>query len=236
MTDIHTHILPGVDDGAADPEQSLAMLRMEAEQGVDRVALTPHFYIKRESVQQFLERRQRGWERLVQRLDRLPQQERDELPELYLGAEVAWQSDLLENPELARLCIGKSKYMLVELPFILWTGQTIYQLNELMSCHGITPVIAHLERYLDGQSPRIIQKLLELDIPVQISCGVFGKYWTRRKALNMLRRGQADLLATDCHNCDTRRPDLEQAVRRVSRALGQEAAERILENSDLLLG
>ena len=57
MTDLHAHILPGMDDGASSVEESLAMLQMEWDQGVDRVALTSHFYSAKEAVSSFLARR-----------------------------------------------------------------------------------------------------------------------------------------------------------------------------------
>lgn len=235
MTDIHTHILPGVDDGAADPEQSLAMLRMEGEQGVERVVLTPHFYIKHESADRFLARRQEGWQRLEERLAWLEPEERSGLPDLVLGAEVAWQASVLDCPQLDSLCMGRSRYMLVELPFDRWTGQTIRQLNELMGFHGITPVLAHLERYLDIQDPKLIRQLLDLDVPVQISCAVLNSFWQGRKAVKLLRSGQAQLVASDCHNCDTRPPDMARGIEQLRRKVGREAADRaLLLGNDLL--
>ena len=57
MTDLHTHILPGMDDGARSAEESIHLLRLEWEQGVRRVALTPHFYPQREGLEEFLHRR-----------------------------------------------------------------------------------------------------------------------------------------------------------------------------------
>ena len=57
MTDLHTHILPGMDDGAKDAQMSIAMLRAQRDQGVDTVVLSPHFYGDREDVDRFLRRR-----------------------------------------------------------------------------------------------------------------------------------------------------------------------------------
>ena len=57
MTDLHTHILPGMDDGAVTVEDSLAMLELQRSQGVDTVVLTPHFYSNREGISRFLLRR-----------------------------------------------------------------------------------------------------------------------------------------------------------------------------------
>ena len=66
MTDLHTHILPGIDDGARSVEESLAMLRMERGQGVDTVVLTPHFYRDRENPKRFLRRRKESAAALAQ--------------------------------------------------------------------------------------------------------------------------------------------------------------------------
>ena len=223
MTDIHTHILPGMDDGAVTPQDSLSMLRMEYEQGVRSVVLTPHFYPKRESVDCFLARRDAAYERLMQAIGQLPEAERGNIPELHLGAEVAWQSDLLEQDDLRPLCLGRSKNMLVELPFTPWNSALIRQLYELIACFGITPVIAHLERYLDAQSPKLVRKLLDLDIPVQISGAMFDHFWTRRKALKLLRSGRAQLVASDCHDCTDRPPNMRPAMTGVERRLGHSA-------------
>ncbi len=235
MTDLHTHILPGMDDGAVDVEQSLAMLAMEAEQGVTRVALTPHFYPKREAMTDFLARRQASYDRLTEAMALLPEGERDKLPRLCLGAEVAWQSNLLDCPDLSALCLGGSKYMLVELPFTAWSRQTVRQLWELMTCHGITPLIAHLERYLPDQSSKMVDSLLELDIPVQISCDILGHVFARRRAMKLLRSGQAHLIATDCHNCTDRAPNMAQALSILKAKLGREAAEELVAFSDELV-
>ena len=89
MTDLHTHILPGMDDGAPDVETSLAMLREEARQGVDTVVLTPHFYRDRERPEHFLARRARAADRLNSAIQALPGEERRAMPRLILGAEVA---------------------------------------------------------------------------------------------------------------------------------------------------
>lgn len=236
MTDIHTHILPGMDDGARDAEQSLAMLRMEARQGVRAVVLTPHFYPKREAVESFLSRRAAAYQRLTQAIGQLPEADRTTLPALYLGAEVAWQSDLLDCPDLTDLCLGGGKYMLVELPFTPWNSDLIRQMYELMACFGITPVIAHLERYLDDQNSEMVEKLLKLDIPIQISCDVLEHFFRRRKAMKLLRRRRAHLIASDCHDCTDRPPRMEQAAAELRRKLGREHTEELLDLANTLLG
>ena len=60
ITDFHSHVLPGVDDGSASPEESLAMLRLEAQQGIHRVIATPHFYPHRHTVEIFRRKKEVG--------------------------------------------------------------------------------------------------------------------------------------------------------------------------------
>lgn len=235
MTDLHTHILPGMDDGARTADESIAMLRMEQEQGVETVVLTPHFYSDQESVENFLLRRQQSYSTLVQALEGLPGHERSALPALQLGAEVAWRSELLEKENLPLLCIGQTKNMLVELPFSPWTDATVKQLYELIVCFGITPVIAHLERYLDRQNPKIVRKLLDLNIPIQISCTVCNSFFARRKAMKLLRGGHSCVMATDCHNCTNRPPDMGRAERFLQRKSGGRLLEEFVRCADELV-
>ena len=88
MTDLHTHILPGMDDGAQTIEEALALLQTQAQQGVDAVALTPHFYGRRESVESFLSRREAAWQQLLEATAGL------QTPKLILGAEVSWMPEM----------------------------------------------------------------------------------------------------------------------------------------------
>ena len=94
MIDLHTHILPGMDDGAKDVDMSLQMLRMQREQGVHTVALTSHFYPSKESAERFFRRRAESEKMLTQTILELSNEEQKKLPELVLGAEVAWVPNL----------------------------------------------------------------------------------------------------------------------------------------------
>ena len=90
MTDLHSHILPGIDDGAQTVDDSLALIRRQLEQGVDEIALTPHFNAERTSVEEFTQRRAESFAILQDAVSR------EGLPvKLKLGAEVFFSSDLL---------------------------------------------------------------------------------------------------------------------------------------------
>lgn len=236
MTDLHTHILPGIDDGAKDAQESLAMLRMEREQGVDTVVLTPHFYRDKENPKHFLQRREKSMLTLGKRILELPEPERGALPRLLIGAEVAWAPNLADWDELPELCIGETKNLLLEMPFTPWNDRMIDQIYDLISRTGITPVIAHLERYLKIQRPEHIRELLEVGAPVQVSGDVLLHFMSRGSAMKLLKNRQAHLLASDCHNCTTRRPDLKAALNVVRQKLGSHRTETLIRCADELAG
>jgi len=235
MTDLHTHILPGLDDGAKTVEESLRMLRIEREQGVDTVVLTPHFYRDRENPKRFLQRRREAVIALGSRILELPGEERSRLPELFLGAEAAWWPTMAEWDELPELCIGETQNLLLELPAAPWNDRLLGQLHEFYGRTGITPVIAHLERYLKLQRPEHIEEILSLGFPVQIGADALLRPLSRGRALKLLRQGQARIVASDCHNCERRRPNLAQAMEVVRSRLGAAEAERIRLETDRLL-
>lgn len=114
MIDFHCHILPKMDDGSDSINTSLAMLREEHTQGVNRVVLTPHFYCEEESIEAFLQRRKKAFSALQTAISDQPHA--DDIPELCLGAEVAMSSALAQM-DLQPLCISGTNVLLLELPY-----------------------------------------------------------------------------------------------------------------------
>lgn len=200
MLDLHTHILPGMDDGAADVTQSLAMLRMQQAQGVDTVVLTSHFYRQNETVEEFLSRRQRSYETLCAALP-------SDAPKMILGAEVAWYRAILDEHRIPELCLGDSACLLLELPLQPWSEALLEQVYQLSGVMGVTPILAHVERYLHLQKKGQIQALQDMGIPMQISAGMFEKTLSRGKALRLMKRGTW-FVGSDAHNTDTRPPNM----------------------------
>lgn len=236
MTDLHTHILPGMDDGARDVQMSLRMLRLEATSGVSTVALTPHFYRDRENMEHFLQRRERAMVSLLEGLERLSEDERGKLPRMVLGAEVAWMPNMAGWPHLERLCYGDSRYLLLELPFLQpWTERMIHEIYNLMGQTGLVPVIAHIDRYLGVQKKALLESLFEMGLPIQISAEELLHPFRRKRALRLLAGRDAQFLISDCHNDTDRKPRLGEAVRVLQRKLGEAEANDILSQSDELL-
>lgn len=204
MTDLHTHILPGMDDGAADLSQSRAMLRAEQRQGVDTVVLTPHFYRVDETVDSFLDRRSCAWETLC---DDLPAN----APKLILGAEVTWYHGIMDEPRITELCLGDSGCILLEMPLRPWSDTLLEQVYQFAGVTGTTPILAHVERYLHLQKKGQLKTLIEMGIPMQISAGAFRGPFAAAKASRLMKNGTW-FLGTDCHNTSTRPPNYGPAA------------------------
>ena len=230
MVDLHTHILPGMDDGAKDVDMSLAMLRMEQEQGIDTVVLTPHFYRDKETPEHFLARRQTAFTKLQNAIENQEQK----VPELFLGAEIAWVPHMSEWEELPQLCIGESRYFLLELPFSAWKSEMFQDIYDVLFEREIVPIFAHLERYLKIQKKDHIREILEMGTPVQVSSAPCLHFGDRRQVLNMLKKGQAQLMASDCHNLTTRPPNLRLGLDVVAKKLGAEMVRSIESNTQAL--
>lgn len=205
MTDTHTHILPGMDDGAADLEESLGMLRQCREQGVQTVVLTPHFYPDRESADTFLHRREQAYSRLLAAVT-------PDLPRLVLGAEVAWCTGLEGMEQLRELTMGETQWLLLEMPYMAWTEEQFNSLWQILQKGEVLPVLAHVERYLHLQHHGQYQKLADMQLPMQLSAGVFGGLWRRKKVLRLMEQGQW-MLGSDCHDLKRRPPCMGVAAR-----------------------
>ena len=206
MIDTHTHILPGIDDGAQTVDESLRMLRRSYIQGVKTVVLTPHFYPDMESVESFLRRRAEAFDRLQEAVAG------EKIPRLVLGAEVAWCEGLERMENIRDLTLGTSKYLLLELPYVAWTDAQIDCVRQLVAASEVVPVIAHVERGLHLQRHGQLEALQELQIPMQLSSGVFRQIFGKKRALRLLSSGQW-MIGSDCHNMTNRRPCMDDAAR-----------------------
>lgn len=221
LIDCHSHILPYIDDGAKHPDESLALLSILLEQGVTDVILSPHYYPSRESLDQFLERRATAVQALRQ-LDGIHihreagnssfasfENEKGKL-DLYLGAEVALSPQLFNKSDLKRLCIGEGDYMLVELAFTAsWDANIIAMLDRLIYQQGISPIIAHIERYPAsnyGKNLDVLRRLSDLPCLLQMNVDSLGERRFRKQCRQLLEGQWIDFLGSDCHDLEKRPP------------------------------
>ncbi len=228
MIDWHSHILPGMDDGSKDVQESLALLQMLSQQDVQTVVATPHFYANQESAARFLERRAAAYALLRRALP-------PDAPDIRLGAEVRYYPGISRLPELRQLCVEGSEVLLLEMPFSRWTEYTVRELVELAGRSRLVPVLAHVERYWSLQTGETWQRLVTSGILMQVNANCLLRFSTKRKALSMLRRGQIHLIGSDCHNLTSRPPKIGDAGRYICKKLGREFPVRMNELGKTLL-
>ena len=207
------------------------MLAMMQDQGVQRVVATPHFYANHDHPSRFLERRQEAEAALRKVLLKA------KAPQLYVGAEVRYFDGMSDCELLEKLTIGRTKYILVEMPHSVWTERHYRELAGIYQKCGITPVIAHIDRYISPfQTHGIPDSLAELPVLVQANACFFTRRTTRKMALRMLRSGQIHLLGSDCHNLTDRKPNMSEATQIIRKHLGDSALKRIAQYEDKVLG
>ena len=206
MFDCHCHILPGIDDGSKNVQMSLAMLDMEVRQGVEGIIFTPHFYADMNSPSTFLRRREKALQELEANLNLLPQ-----VPDYILGSEVHYFRGMSRSEGIESLCIGNSNYILIEMPFRPWQPQFIDEIEEITDVLGLRVIIAHIERYFD-QDRKLVKRIVDNpNLLIQCNAEFFlGR--SANNALKFMKSGRIDLLGSDSHNLEHRRPNLIEAV------------------------
>ena len=229
--DFHTHILPGIDDGSRSVAESIKMLQMEAAQGIQKVVATPHFYAHHDTPKNFLAKRREAEMRLREEMSRYAN-----LPEILLGAEVFYFPGISESDALYELTIDNKKCILIELPQPPWNEKIYKELELIWERHGITPIIAHVDRYINPlRTYRIPQRLSELPVKVQANASFFLSKFTKRMALQMLKKGNIHLLGSDCHSTRKRAPNLGEAEEIIKHRFGDEMISILDDNGYELL-
>ena len=208
MIDLHSHVLPGLDDGAADLEEALAICRAAAADGIELLAATPHVRHDHPTTPEQME----AALAVVQAaaagtVDLLPGGELD-------LAELDRPVDELRRFALA----GNPAYLLVETPYHGWPLDIALRFDRL-DADGITPVLAHPERNLDVQQrPELLAGLVERGALIQVTAasvdGRLGR-GSQRCVRRLLDAGLVHLIASDAHAPDVRAIGLGPAARAI---------------------
>lgn len=229
MIDFHTHILPEMDDGSRSPEESVRMLREEIKQGISDVVLTPHYYAERETPQNFLLRRAEACEKLYNAMTTSP--EGEQLPRLFIGAEVRMFSGISNMELLPELSVRGTDYILLEMPFEPWPESVFRELREI-GARGLSPVIAHLEAYRRLQKGTDnMERLMDSGVLIQCNAEFFLQGFKSRKAFQLLKEGRIQLLGSDCHNMTSRPPNLGKALKVIEKKMGEDVAAAFIHQS-----
>lgn len=223
MIDFHSHILPEIDDGSCCLEEAIRMLNQEQYQGVHRVLATPHFYADCDSVHLFLQRRKASIEKVRQQIG-----ENGNFPDIHLGAEVHYFSNMGQAKLLSELCMDGTSILLLELPFTQWTERILRDVEQILKIQKLTVILAHVERYYEFQKSKAVwSKMFELPLYAQINAGGFLNRKRRKFCLNFLQEYQTAVLGSDCHNMKSRPPNLSEGREIIRQKLGDEMLQHI---------
>lgn len=223
IIDFHSHILPGIDDGSNSVEESIQMLRKEAEQGITHVVATPHFYPQQDTPERFLAKRAEAEAVLREEMGK-----QKGLPKLSVGAEVYYFNGIGDSQEMARFTIDQTKYILVEMPWTSWTEKMYRDLEDLHSKQGLLPVIAHVDRYVGRfRTYGIPERLAQMPVLVQANAESFLQRSSSAMSMRLLKNEQIHLLGSDCHDLTSRCPNLPEAIAAIEKRLGKEPIDAI---------
>lgn len=230
LIDMHSHFLPGIDDGCRTAEESREVLRISRMQHVRLVAATPHYYSD-QPVAEFLSKRQIALEQVLEVLT--PGMK---WPRILLGAEVAYHAGLLYEERLPELCYEGTRFLLLEMPFSRWSPNILRDVERIQSVYGVTPVIAHIERYFKNQDRSVVNELMNMDVLIQINAAYVLNYYPSFRVRHMIRDGFVDILGSDCHNLENRTPNLGQAAERLLAWGMEKELQNIRDQSARVLG
>lgn len=227
FSDIHSHILYGVDDGSKSLEMSMEMIDMAYAEGIRVQYATPHFSLDKKA-QASLERMERHFEKLKAAVaEKYPDYQ------LYLGSELYYEPGMLEALKTGQaLTMNHSRYVLVEFSFGGHYSDMLKGIKELVAAR-YKPILAHVERYscLRGNFERM-DELEKLGVLFQLNTENFegsifsGEY---RYAMKLIKEGYIDFLGTDAHNTNKRAPRMKKAMDLVTKKFGDERLTKELE-------
>ena len=226
--DIHCHCLPGVDDGAKDIEQCIAMLTQAYEDGIRQIIMTPHFHHRRGNIKK---------DRILEVLEEVKQTVKPLFPdlELYAGNELYYSSqlvELLENDQVHTM--AGSKYVLIE--FSPETDYvTIRNAMLQLQTFGYWPILAHVERYFCFiKKPDLAIELAQMGVYLQVNAGsIVAKYnWNVKRFLKKLWLGEhISFVATDAHDTKQRKQQLSACANWMTKKWGTAMVEQCLWNN-----
>lgn len=225
MIDIHHHLLFGLDDGSPDIETSVKMAEMASADGITHIVCTPHAsadfaFQPEENATRFAQLQQAVTAKLGDKLI------------LGLGCDfhLSYENitDALEHP--TKYTINQKSYLLIEFPSMGIAPAMPDHVYGLVRA-GMTPIITHPERNAAFiERPEKLNDYLQIGCLIQITggsiLGAFGRI-PQRASMQLLEQDLVDIVASDAHNIDRRRPLLRAAYDEVTTNFGEDAAERL---------
>tara|TARA_B100000131_G_scaffold295861_1_gene313216 strand:- start:6105 stop:6902 length:798 start_codon:yes stop_codon:yes gene_type:complete len=223
MIDFHNHILPNLDDGSKSTDMSIKMLSHAEEQGITDVVNTVHYlHPKVDGIDLSYDRIKDETKKLQSILD-----EASIKIKLHIGSEVFYKPNLIEYKNDPVATIGKGKYMLLEFsPNFIPNShkQTFFDLK----MNGITPIIAHPERYKPVQKNiNIVYDWLNAGCIIQVDAGSVLGYLGNEAQIaseKIIKQKWCQILGSDAHDLNKRNFNLDNALSIVIKWIGEHYA------------
>jgi len=226
--DIHSHVLPGVDDGSKDMDMTMELLQMAYDEGVRYMMATPHYYPGH---------RNAGCEKLIQTYQEVKKeiQKQGMDMELFLGNEIYYKDEV---PQLLRkkeiFTLNDSRYVLVEFN-VNMEYKKINEAIKRLVMEGYYPIIAHVERYgclLKRED--LVQELIEQGAYIQVNAetflgGMFDGY--KKFVMKLFAKGMVHFLGSDAHRTDWRRPVMEEAVSLLYKKMDASLVDKVVKDN-----
>ena len=228
LTDIHCHILPGVDDGAKSIEESLEMLKIASENGIHRIILTPHNKPGHKNIHTA------DMDVLIEKLQERIKKSGIKIT-LIGGNELYYRMELSEEIRAGRArTMADSRYVLIEFSPMDDYDYIRNGIYNLLS-EGFFPIIAHVERYKCLlEHPDRVKDLSGMGAYIQVNAGsvmgeagLLAKGFTRR----LLKHELVHFVATDAHDTKKRAPELKKCADYIVKKYGEDAAVNIFINN-----
>ncbi len=228
--DIHSHIIPGIDDGAKDEVMALEMLKIAKKSGTGHIIATPHYVYGNTRY---------GFTTIIEKcahFNSLAAGAGINIT-IYPGCEVFICPELVELYEQGlKGTLAESCYMLIEFPMMSipsYTDNVLYNLQ----LKGITPIIAHPERYIEIQrKPELMEAYIDRGILSQVNSGsITGIYGMKAKktVMRLIKEGWAQFVASDAHSNNSRNPDLANAAAIIEKKFGLKMREDLFTRNAL---
>lgn len=229
MFDLHSHFLPGIDDGARTVDESIAMLTDSFSQGVKTIVATPHCALHDEnSIASFLSCREKS----LKKVKEVAKEKSSEIPDILLGAEIYLDNDITEYDGLSKLCIDNTNCMLIEFPHMGFqpkSAEWIYELTLL----GIKPIIAHIDRYPEWEE--VFASLADVDVIYQVNASNFLNF-SGRFLLHQLFKYEVPFVASsDMHNMSGRPPLMQKAYMKAKKSFPTLSEDLFINNAQEIL-
>jgi protein-tyrosine phosphatase len=219
VIDIHCHILPGIDDGPSDIQESIQMAEIAARDGITKIVATPHIKNILHPMSSIRD--------MIARLNK-------KLSELNISVEILQGADvhaMLDISLLKGYTINNTQYILVEFPHTHLPNSMKEVLFKMM-VQGYCPIITHPERNVSVlRDPRVLFELINGGVLAQITAdsiiGTFG-IDIQECSRYLLKKNMVRFIATDAHSSQHRKPVLSQGLKAAGKIIGKEKALKLV--------